>query len=177
MMLDHAGSESDEATTPAFREWVAGETYEDELEFAHCPDEKIHGFRVVFYPYQVCVFPLFLRSILQPHPWQRELALVPLTQKTPAAQTRTSKQHAASLPSYYFDIDLGHPIKTRLFSSLSLPSKTSNAKGSSSRRSGAVEGSHLATMSWIFGKRKTPAGELVEGKRRAFVDLSSVCSP
>jgi len=53
MMLDHAGSESDEATTPAFREWVAGETYEDELEFAHCPDARIHGFRVVFYPYQV----------------------------------------------------------------------------------------------------------------------------
>jgi hypothetical protein len=68
MMLDRAGSESDEATTPAFREWVAGQTYEDELEFAHCPDAKIHGFRVVYYPYQVRPFfpPSLPPSLLPP---------------------------------------------------------------------------------------------------------------
>lgn len=60
MILDHAGRESDESTTPAFREWVAGETYEDELEFAHCPNTRIQGFRVVFYPYQVGSRYLFL---------------------------------------------------------------------------------------------------------------------
>ena len=72
MMLDRAGSESDEATTPAFREWVAGQTYEEELEFAHCPDAKIHGFRVVFYPYQVRPFfpPSLPPSCLLPSLWK-----------------------------------------------------------------------------------------------------------
>jgi hypothetical protein len=53
MVLDEAGRQSDEATTPAFREWAPGATFEDEMEFANCPHAKIQGFRIVFYPYQV----------------------------------------------------------------------------------------------------------------------------
>ncbi|EKU20827.1 hypothetical protein NGA_0619000 [Nannochloropsis gaditana CCMP526] len=53
MVLDEAGRQSDEATTPAFREWTPGATFEDEMEFANCPHAKIQGFRIVFYPYQV----------------------------------------------------------------------------------------------------------------------------
>ena len=103
MLLDKEGLESDEATTPAFREyvprvghvcvgvgmrasmprshrvmaaqlnplpyhprtppviesrWVPGQTYVDEMEFAGCPDERIHGFKVRYWywvSFHVCV--------------------------------------------------------------------------------------------------------------------------